>query len=316
MAGQQFSVINNLNSLYAQQNLYQTNIGLNKSIARLSSGMRIIDASDDAAGLFAAASFKLDGMALAQATRNASDAASVIAIADGALNKLTDLLARGITLASNSATGFVGDVQRKTLDVEFQQILTEVNRVVDSANFRGELLFSTSEAFTRCVFVGDTNVSSWIKVSIGGSRGAGTIALGLQASNSANLAVSIGSATIRTTGVTGDNIEGTRHAFNQNTSHIKDQQAALMTMTLLQNAVSSISRWRGAIGAQQNRLINSIDIIQVQSLNLKSAESLITDANMAEEIVKLTKWQILMQSGMSSLAQANATSQQVLALFR
>ena len=75
MAGQQFSVINNLNSLYAQQNLYQTNIGLNKSIARLSSGMRIIDASDDAAGLFAAASFKLDGMALAQATRNASDAA-------------------------------------------------------------------------------------------------------------------------------------------------------------------------------------------------------------------------------------------------
>ena len=319
MAGQQFSVLNNLSSMYAQQNLYQTNVGLSKAISRLSSGKRIIDASDDAAGLFAASSYKVDGLALAQAVRNASDASSVIAIADGALNKLTDLLARGITLASSAATGFVGPVQRRTLDIEYQQILTEVNRVVSSANFRGERLFSTEQAFVRCVFVGDTNVASWIRVSIGGFRGAGTLALGLTAAQPGMIhQVSIGSGRINSTATVplGGGTLGISHNYGQQNSHIQTMEAALMTMTLLQNAVASISRWRGAIGAQQNRFINAIDIIQVQALNLKAAESIITDANMAEEVVNLTKWQILMQSGMSSLAQANATSQQVLTLFR
>jgi len=268
----------------AQKNLYFTNIGLNKTLSRLSSGQRIIDAGDDAAGLAIASSLKADVYALAQATRNANDGISIVQIADGALNKLTDLLLRAVTLAEQSASDTVGTNEKATLNVEYTQILNELNRVVSVANFKGERLFSVSNAFTKSIFVGDTHFESWITISIGGTRGAGTEALGLTAGTSF--------------------------------SSISTRSNALATLTLINNAIASISRWRGALGAQQNRLINATAIINVQALNIRAAESTITDANMAEEVVNMTKWQILMQSGMSSLAQANSSAQMVLSLFR
>lgn len=286
MAGQAFSVLNNFSSQQAQKDLYFTNIGLNKTLGKLSSGKRIVDAGDDGAGLAISSALKADSMALDQATRNANDGIAIIQIADGALNKLSDLLMRAVTLAEQSASDTVGTKEKATLDTEYREILNELDRVVSVANFKGERLFSVSQAFTKGVYVGDTQFSSFITISIGGSSGAGTDALGLANS--------------------------TRTSF----SGIDTQQHAITTLRLLKTAIASISRWRGALGAQQNRLVNAVGIIQVQSLNIKAAESAITDANMAEEIVNMTKWQILMQSGMSSLAQANASSQMVLQLLR
>ncbi len=286
MAGQAFSVLNNFASMKSQKDLYFTNLGLNKSLAKLSSGKRIVEAADDAAGLAIAASLKADAFALDQAVRNANDGIAIIQIADGALNKLGDLLLRGVTLAEQSASDTVGVNEKATLDVEYRELLNELNRVVSVANFKGENLFDAGQAFTKGVYVGDTQFESFITISIGGSNGAGTAALGLSNTGSTSF------------------------------SGIATQGTAIQTMSLLQTAISSISRWRGALGAQQNRLINAVGIIQVQGLNIKAAESAITDANMAEEIVNMTKWQILMQSGMSSLAQANASSQMVLQLLR
>lgn len=286
MAGQAFSVLNNFSSQQAQKDLYFTNIGLNKTLGKLSSGKRIVDAGDDGAGLAIGSALKADGMALDQAVRNANDGIAIIQIADGALNKLGDLLMRAVTLAEQSASDTVGTNEKATLDTEYREILNELDRVVSVSNFKGEQLFNTSIAFTKGVYVGDTQFSSFITISIGGTAGAGTAALGL-----ANT---------------------TRSSF----SHINTQQSAITTLRLLKTAIASISKWRGSLGAQQNRLINAVGIIQVQSLNIKAAESAITDANMAEEIVNMTKWQILMQSGMSSLAQANASSQMVLQLLR
>lgn len=286
MAGQAFSVLNSFSSMQAQKDLYFTNIGLNKTLGKLSSGKRIVEAADDAAGLAIASSLKADSLALDQAVRNANDGIAIVQIADGALSKLNDLLLRGVTLAEQAASDTVGDDEKATLNVEYRQIMNELDRVVSVANFKGERLFSVSQAFTKGIYVGDTQFTSFITISIGGSRGAGTYALGL-----ANTA---------------------RTSF----SGIGTQSAAITTLGLLKNAVASISRWRGALGAQQNRLTNAVGIIQVQSLNIRAAESAITDANMAEEIVSMTKWQILMQSGMSSLAQANASAQMVLQLLR
>jgi len=280
MAGQSFSVLNNLSSIEAQRNLYFTNINLSKTLGRLSSGTRIIDAGDDAAGLAIANGLKADVAALGQAVRNANDGIAIVQIADGALSKLTDLLIRGVTLAEQAASETVGTTERATINIEYQQLLNEINRTVSVANFKGENLFSQTQAYTKQIFVGDTHFQSFIKISIAGSNGAGTVALGLTAANL-----------------------GTR-------------QGALDSLTALQTAIASVSKWRGALGAQQNRLINSVAIIQVQNQNLQAAESSIMDANMAEEVVNMTKYQILMQSGMSSLAQANATAQMVLALFR
>jgi len=288
MSGQSFSVLNNFSSLKAQKDLYSTNIGLNKTLAKLSSGQRIVDASDDAAGLAIATSLKADSMALDQAVRNANDGIAIIQIADGALNKLSDLLLRAVTLAEQSASDTVGVSEKETLNVEYTELLNELNRVVSVANFKGEALFSVGGAFTKSVYVGDTQFESFITISIGGINGAGTTALGLSSGSGASLSF----------------------------SSITTSANAITTLRLLQTAIASISKFRGALGAQQNRLVNAVGIIQVQSLNIKAAESTITDANMAEEIVNMTKWQVLMQSGMSSLAQANASSQMILQLLR
>jgi len=280
MAGQSFSVVNNLSSVEAQRNLYFSNIGLNKTLAKLSSGYRIVEAGDDAAGLAIANGLKADTTALSQAVRNANDGIAVIQIADGALSKITDLLTRAVTLAEQSASETVSDAERGTINTEYQQLLNEIDRVVSVSNFKGEALFKTDSAYTKQIYVGDTHFASYIKVSIAGTNGAGTAAMGL------------------------------------NTSNVSTATTARSTLTSLQTAIASVSKWRGALGAQQNRLTNSVAIIQVQSQNLQAAESSIRDANMAEEVVNMTKYQILLQSGMASLAQANSSSQLVLSLFQ
>ncbi len=280
MAGQAFSVLNNFSSMKSQKDLYEVNIGLNKTLGKLSSGSRIVEAADDAAGLAIATSLKADGMALDQAVRNANDGIAIIQIADGALNKMSNLLLRAVTLAEQSASDTVGTDEKAILDTEFQELMNEIDRVVSVANFKGENLFDAGGAFTKSVYVGDTQIQSYITISVGGGNGVGTSALGL------------GSTVINT------------------------QSDAATALGTLQTAIASISKFRGALGAQQNRLVNAVGIIQVQSLNVQAAASTIMDANMAEEIVAMTKWQILMQSGMSSLAQSNASAQQVLQLLR
>ena len=273
MAGQNFSVINNMASVDAQRNLYFSNIGLGKTLGKLSSGYRIIEAGDDAAGLAIANSLKADVTALQQASRNANDGIALVQIADGALSKITDLLVRGVTLAEQSASATIPDAEKATIDTEYQQILLEIDRVVSVANFKGESLFDTQKE----IFVGDTQVQSIITISIAG-------------------------ASVAAMGLTGSSVTS---AANAKTA-----------LTNIKNAIASVSAWRGALGAQQNRLVNSVAIIQVSAQNLQAAESAIRDANMAEEVVNMTKFQILLQSGMASLAQSNASSQMVLSLFR
>ncbi len=288
MSGQSFSVLNNLASVDAQRNLYFSNMGLNKTLSRLSSGKRITEAGDDAAGLAIAASLKADYTALSQAVRNANDGVAIVQIADGALSKITDMLTRAVTLAEQSASDTVGLDEKVTLNIEYRQILNEINRVISVANFKGERLFSVSNSYAKSIYVGDTQLTSYITISIGGPRGSNTTSMGL------------------TSGI------GASMSF----SSIATRQGAVWVLQELQTAIASVSRWRGVLGAQQNRLINSVAIIQVQSQNLQAAESVIMDANMAEEVVNMTKYQILLQSGMSSLAQANASAQLVLQLFR
>lgn len=280
MAGQNFSVINNLNSLRAQNNLGISSLGLNSTLSKLSSGLRITNAGDDAAGLAIGNGLKADFMALSQAVRNANDGVGVIQVADGGLSRISDMLTRATQLATQSASETIGDAERGTIDTEFQQIMAEINRVVDTTNFKGEKLFSQDEAVNKSIFVGDTQLQSNIDISIGGVNGSGTQALGL---NGASLATA----------------EGAKNALSQ-----------------IRDAIGEVNQWRGALGAQENRLINSIGVIQVQSQNILAAQSTIMDANMASEYSNFIKDQILMNTGMASVAQANATNQLVLQLFR
>jgi flagellin len=280
MAGQSFSVINNLSSYNAQRNLGVSNMGLNSTLAKMSSGLRITQAADDAAGLAIGNALKADFMALSQAVRNANDGIGIVQVADGALTQINDMLARATQLATQGASETIGDNEREMIDAEYQQILQEIDRVVDTTNFKGERLFSQDGSVNKNIYVGDTQLDSNINISIGGANGAGTAAMGLS-----------------------------------NTS-LATADGARNVLSLLQGAIGNVSEMRGVLGAQQNRLVNSVGIIQVQSQNILAAESAIMDANMANQMSNFIKNSILMESGMASLAQANASNQLVLQLFR
>lgn len=280
MAGQSFSVINNLSSINSQNNLRSSNLGLNSSLGKLSSGFRIVNAGDDAAGLAIGNALRADYTALNQGIRNANDGIGIVQIADGAFSKMSNMLDRATQLSTQAASGTLGDAERETLNTEFQQILQEIDRVVDTTNFKGEKLFSQDESVNKSVYVGDTQVQSNIDISIGGAAGAGTSGLGLSGSS------------------------------------IATQADAVSTLSKIQDAIGSVSEMRGALGAQQNRITNSIGVMQVQSQNILAAESTIMDTNMAEEFSNFIKNKILMESGMASVAQSNASQQMVLQLFR
>jgi len=277
---QGFSVVNNLQSAEAQRHLSRTGLDLHKSLSKLSSGFRINKASDDPAGLAIANGLSADSMSLTQAVRNAGDAIGLVQIADGSLSNVSVMLSRATSLATQAASGTLGESERQAANTEYQQLLGEIDRVVDTTNFKGEKLFSRDSAVRKEIYVGDTRMASTIAVSVAGAQGAGTSALGL---------------------------EGT----SLNTA--ADAAAALGKMP---GAIQEVSRWRGALGAQQNRIVSSISTIQTQNENLVAAESTIRDANMAEESTNLIRDKILMQSGMASLAQANISSTMVLALLK
>lgn len=280
MAGQSFSVINNLSSYNAQRNLGTSNMGLDSSIGKISSGMRIVNAGDDAAGLAIANGLKADFMALSQGVRNANDGIGIIQVADGAFSQMSDMLARATQLATQASSDTVGDNERSIINAEYQQIMQEIDRVVQTTNYKGERLFDESGAVTKSIYVGDTQVQSDINVSIGGAAGAGTVGLGLSGST------------------------------------LNTRESALSALSNIQGALSNVNQMRGALGAQQNRLQNSVGIMQIQSQNILAAESTIRDTNMAEEMSNFMKNRLLMESGMASVAQANATNQLVLQLFR
>ena len=285
-----FSILNNISGLNAQNQLNVNNVNLSKTLTRLSTGKRINTGADDAAGLQIADSLRANVYALNQAVRNANDGLGVAQIADGALQEITNLLTRSVTLAEQAATDTVDSTGRASLDAEFGQIQAEIARIADTTNFNGTKIFSASGVNGELkVFVGDINGNSSIAVSIG------TITADATAGTVSNLG----------TGGPGLTAVDLTDATNAKAS-LDDIKAAL-------NAVSNM---RADIGAGMNRLSSAVSVLQTQSQNTSAAESTIRDANFAEEVANLTKFQILSQSGMAALAQANSSSQNVLSLLR
>ena len=274
-----FSILNNIAGLNAQNSLNLNNVSLNRTLLRLSTGKRIKSGADDAAGLGIADSLRANVRALDQAIRNANDGISVAQIADGALQEITNLLTRGFSLAEEAATDTVDTAGRTALNSELTSIKSEITRIATQTNFNGVALF-TSAGVSLNIFVGDIHNSSSIAVTVGA---------------------------VSATSVGGQDL----------TSTALDTQAhAQSAMTDLKTALGGISTNRAGLGASMNRLQSAVAVLQSQSQNTTAAESTIRDANMAEEIANLTKYQILAQSGIAALSQANASSQSVLALFK
>lgn len=288
-----FSVLNNISALHAQKQLGVTNVSLSQSIARISSGKRINSGADDAAGLMIADTLRANVRALDQAVRNANDCISIGQIADGALQEITNLLTRAVTLAEQAATETVDSTGRACLDNEFTQIEAEIARIASQTNFNGVKLFVPGDGLDGdlSVFVGDIFGSSSIAVTIN---------------------------TIETSGETVTKI-GTNAAgedIDLTAVDLTTQEGAKDALGIIRDSLIAVANQRAAIGAGSNRLQSAVEVMQSQAINTQAAESTIRDANMATEITNLTKYQILSQTGMAALSQANAQSQSVMSLMR
>lgn len=267
-----FSVVNNVASANAQANLINTNLGLRSALNRLSSGLRINNSGDDAAGLAVANNYRSQVAVLNQGIRNANDGMSNLQIKDGALANISTLLDRLSTLATQSASSS-STVDRTKLNTEFASVLTEINREASVGGLGAVTTFS--------VFVSNEAVVA--NGTIGGSVGrADTAAAGLN----------IATLTVDT-------------AFNAQTA-----------VASIATAVATLGGVQGNVGALENRLQFAIGLARSQSVNNTAAESRIRDANIAEESGNLTRFNILTQSGIAALAQANQSSSSVLALLR
>ena len=260
------SINTNVGSLNAQRNLNRTQQGMSRNLSRLSSGLRINQASDDAAGL--AISEKLKGQirSLAQAQRNANDAVSLLQTAEGAMNETSGLVIRMRELAVQSANDTVGATERSFLNNELTELRREVDRIAEVTEFNG------------------TNL-------INGAASSLTFQVGIN--NSTNDRISVGINDMHSTALGFATVD---------ISTISGAQSALGT---LDNSITAISAGRAEIGAVQNRMYASIQSLATAQENLAAANSRIRDADIAQESANLTKNSILMQAGVSVLAQAN-----------
>lgn len=272
------SVLTNTTSLVSQTNLNRNNSALATSLSKLSSGLRVRSAADDAAGLGISESFKARIRSLTQAKRNANDGISLIQTAEGSLNETHAMLNRMRELAIQARNGTVNSTQRSYINNEFQQLKSEIDRVSASTEFNGLNILNGDQAAGIVFQVGvGTSTNDRLTVSIATSSSA---ALGLTTASALSTVTSTDTA-----------------------------------ISLLDTAINLVSTRRSTLGAMQNRLAITISNLDTYTTNLSAANSRIVDVDVARETSELTKRQVLTQAGASMLAQANQAPQIALSLL-
>jgi len=292
------SVINtNVNSLVAQNALTKTNRSMSQSMEQLSTGKRINGAKDDAAGLAIASKMTAQIRGLNMAVRHGNDAISLIQVAEGATNEISNMLQRMRELAVQSANDTYAEADRANMDTEFKQLGEEIDRVATNTQWnKMDLLSGTAGAG------GTGSGSGTLNFQIGANNGSGqriSITLqDLQTSNSAGLNITYSSAS-------------TSGSFN-----VKNQANAQSAIDSLDDAITFLNTQRADMGAKINRLTYAVDNLTNVSENTSASRSRIEDADYAAVSRELARTQILSQAGTAMLAQANQQPQSVLALLK
>ena len=280
-------IFNNIPSLNAQRILGINNDRLATSVERISSGILINRGADDAAGLAISEALRSDIRTLRQAVRNANDGISLINVTEGALNEQSSILIRLRELASQAATGTVGSVERQTIQLEFDALRLEIDRIANTSAFNGQKLVDGSLASS----VAGANQ---ILIQVGLDSGADSrINLNEQVNLTAVTASALGVDALSVTSAGG----------------------ALTALDTINTSISVVTQARGKVGAVQNRLARTISNLSISTENLQAAESSIRDADIAEEVALLTRNQILVQAATAMVGQANLIPQSVLQLL-
>ncbi len=271
-----FRINTNVGAMNAHMYGVQNNIGLNKSLAALSSGHRINRAADDAAGLSIANKLSAQAQGLGQAIRNSNDAIGLIQTADGALEEYTNILKRVRTLATQAANDTQSSASRAAISDEITSLMEEANDIAKTTRFNGMKILD-------------------------GSHGAFTFHTGAYAGETQT--ITINDASVGT-------VSGT------SSYTVTTQSAAETTISNMDIAIAAIDKLRSKLGAQQNKLESTVRNISVTQVNVTAAESQIRDVDFAAESANLQKHNILAKSGTYALSQANQVQQNVMSLLR
>ena len=278
----------NMSALYANRTLGVNDANVARSIERLSSGMRINRAGDDASGLAVSEKLRSQIRGLNQAERNIQNGVSFIQTTEGYLQETQDILHRLRELSVQSANGIYTDEDRMQIQVEVSQLIDEVNRIASHAQYNGMNLLTG--AFAR-----DSTVGRIMQLQVG-------------ANMDQNEQIFIGTMTATALGL--QNVQGEEGNIN-----IATPESANKAIGSVDQALTAISKQRADLGAYQNRFEMAAEGVAIAAENLQAAESRIRDADMASEMVSYTKDQILSQAGTAMLGQANARTQSVLQLL-
>ena len=278
---------NNMSSLYANRVLGISNDSIMKSMEKLSSGERINRAGDDASGLAVSEKMRSQIRGLNQASRNIQNGISFIQTTEGYLQETTDILQRIRELAVQSANGIYSDEDRMQIQVEVSQLVAEVDRIASQAQFNGMNMLTGRFAL----------------------EGDGIMQFQIGANVDQNTRVFIGTMTAQSLGLKG--VQGSDEQIS-----ISSPDQANLVLATVDTALTTVNKQRADLGAYQNRFEIAAKGINVAAENTQASESRIRDTDMASQMVEFTKDQILTQAGTAMLAQANAQSQNVLALLQ
>ena len=270
------AIKNNLMAVNAARHLGVSYNALARSVERLSSGLRINSAKDDAAGLAVRELMRADIAVIQQGARNAQDGISMLQTMEGAMATIDDALVRMQQLAEQAATGSYSSAQRSIMENEFKEMREEIDRIAGATKFNSISMLDNSA--TVAIHFGKLSTDN---ITITGSK------------------MTSASDALATTGLTISNVTSAKAA-----------------LTTLDTAISTKDTARAKFGYKMNRLEGTISVLNIQSENLMAAESRISDVDVATEMASMTRNQVLAQAGISMLAQANAMPQMALALLR
>lgn len=285
-------VINhNLSSMFASRMERINAKEVQNSIEKLSSGQRINNASDDAAGLAISEKLRAQIRGLNQASKNTENAVSFIQVTSGYLQETTDILQRIRELAVQSSNGLYSSEDRLQLQIEVSQLVAEVDRIASSAQFNGLNMLTGRYA--------DNEIGEKMTFQVG-------------ANVDQSISVNIASATAGALGLKGEDQNG----GIGNLVSVEDAESSNMTLATIDNALKIVNSQRANLGAIQNRMETAAKGIAIAAENLTSAESIIRDEDMASAMVEYTRNQILQNSSIAMISQANTQSQNVLSLLK
>ncbi len=266
-------------AISAQTNLFRVDTNLSRAMKRLATGDRITNSADDAAGLAISENLKAQIRGMKQARRNASDGISMVQVAEGGLNQVSNMLIRLRELAIQSASDTISDTEREMVDVEYQQVIQEIQRTTESTDFNGVTLLN-GEGGVIDIQIGIHNDPRLDRMSFDASKADASVeALGIVAET------------------------------------VLTKESAQASLGVIDAALVSVNGMRANFGAVQNRLTHVVDNLAIAHENLSAANSRIRDTDYAEVSAELAKQNILKQASVATLAQANNLNQLALKLI-